>query len=105
MSPSEVDSQQAEVSREMDEAKRAAEQAELAKQRAQHMSDDGSGPLQRIVISSQSVPTSYTATAPWPTPVTSPQNPDAKYPAIGVDPNEVGPNNFTDFLLENGSYL
>jgi type IV secretion system protein VirB10 len=44
MSPSEVDSQQAELSREMDEAKRAAEQAELAKQRVQHMSDDGSGP-------------------------------------------------------------
>jgi type IV secretion system protein VirB10 len=41
MSPSEVDSQQAELSREMDEAKRAAQQAELAKQRAQHMSDDG----------------------------------------------------------------
>jgi hypothetical protein len=44
MSPSEVDSQQAELSREMDEAKRAAEQAEFAKQRVQHMSDDGSGP-------------------------------------------------------------
>ncbi len=44
MSPSEVDSQQAELSREMEEAKRAAEQAELAKQRAQHVSDDGSAP-------------------------------------------------------------
>jgi TonB-linked SusC/RagA family outer membrane protein len=35
----------------------------------------------------------------------TPQNPNAKYPAIGVNPDEVGPNNFTDFLLESGSYL
>jgi hypothetical protein len=41
-SSSEIDSQQAELSREMDEAKRAAQQAELAKQRAQHMTDDDS---------------------------------------------------------------
>jgi type IV secretion system protein VirB10 len=43
-SSSEIDSQQAELSREMEEAKRAAQQAELAKQRAQHMGDDGTGP-------------------------------------------------------------
>src|SRR6202030_916121 len=44
MSPGDVDSQQAELSREMDEAKRAAQEAELAKQRAQHnIGDDGSG--------------------------------------------------------------
>jgi hypothetical protein len=35
----------------------------------------------------------------------TPQNPDAKYPAIGVNPDQVGPNNFTDFLLEDGSYV
>jgi type IV secretion system protein VirB10 len=38
MNPSDVDSQEAELSREMEEAKRAAQQAELAKER--HMSDD-----------------------------------------------------------------
>jgi type IV secretion system protein TrbI len=38
--PMEVDSQQAELQREMQEARRAAEQAELAKQRAQHQGAD-----------------------------------------------------------------
>jgi type IV secretion system protein VirB10 len=38
--PMEVDSQQAELQREMQEARRAAEQAELAKQRAEHLSTD-----------------------------------------------------------------
>jgi type IV secretion system protein TrbI len=38
--PMEVDSQQAELQREMQEARRAAEQAELAKQRAEHLSAD-----------------------------------------------------------------
>jgi type IV secretion system protein VirB10 len=44
--PMEVDSQQAELQREMQEARRAAEQAELAKQRAEHLSGDtgSSGP-------------------------------------------------------------
>src|SRR5439155_9843639 len=32
-------------------------------------------------------------------------NPTAKYPRIGENPNQVGPNNFTDNLLEDGSYL
>jgi TonB-linked SusC/RagA family outer membrane protein len=32
-------------------------------------------------------------------------NPDAKYPRIGENPNQVGTNNFTDNLLESGSYL
>ena len=42
--PMEVDSQQAELQREMQEARRAAEQAELAKQRAEHLSaDPGTG--------------------------------------------------------------
>ena len=42
--PMEVDSQQAELQREMQEARRAAEQAELAKQRAEHLSaDPGAG--------------------------------------------------------------
>ena len=34
-----------------------------------------------------------------------PDNPDAKYPQIGENPNQVGPNNFTSNLLEDGSYL
>jgi type IV secretion system protein VirB10 len=38
--PTEVDSQQAELQREMQEARRAAEQAELAKQRAEHLTAD-----------------------------------------------------------------
>jgi type IV secretion system protein TrbI len=38
--PMEVDSQQAELQREMQEARRAAEQAELAKQRAEHQGAD-----------------------------------------------------------------
>jgi type IV secretion system protein TrbI len=44
--PMEVDSQQAELQREMQEARRAAEQAELAKRRAEHLSTDpgASGP-------------------------------------------------------------
>jgi type IV secretory pathway VirB10-like protein len=42
--PMEVDSQQAELQREMQEARRAAEQAELAKQRAEHLgADPGAG--------------------------------------------------------------
>jgi hypothetical protein len=35
----------------------------------------------------------------------TPTNPDAKYPRIGENPNQVGPNNFTDNLLEDGSYV
>ena len=35
----------------------------------------------------------------------TPQTPDAKYPRIGENPNQVGINNFTDNLLESGSYL
>ena len=35
----------------------------------------------------------------------TPSNPDATEPAIGENPNQVGPNNFTDNLLEDGSYL
>jgi TonB-linked SusC/RagA family outer membrane protein len=34
-----------------------------------------------------------------------PENPDAEYPQIGENPNQVGPNNFTSNLLEDGSYL
>jgi TonB-linked SusC/RagA family outer membrane protein len=35
----------------------------------------------------------------------SPTNPTGTEPAIGENPNQVGPNNFTDNLLEDGSYL
>lgn len=35
----------------------------------------------------------------------TPENPDAKYPALGENPNQVGTNNFTSNLLEDGSYL
>jgi TonB-linked SusC/RagA family outer membrane protein len=35
----------------------------------------------------------------------SPTNPDGTFPAIGENPNQVGTNNFTDNLLEDGSYL
>jgi TonB-linked SusC/RagA family outer membrane protein len=35
----------------------------------------------------------------------SPSNPDGTFPAIGENPNQVGTNNFTDNLLEDGSYL
>lgn len=35
----------------------------------------------------------------------TPTNTDARYPRIGENPNQVGPNNFTDNLLEDGSYL
>jgi hypothetical protein len=35
----------------------------------------------------------------------SPTNPDGKYPKVGENPNQVGTNNFTDNLLEDGSYL
>jgi TonB-linked SusC/RagA family outer membrane protein len=35
----------------------------------------------------------------------TPQNPDAKYPVIGENPDQVGPNNFTSNLLESASYL
>lgn len=34
----------------------------------------------------------------------TPQNPDAKYPAIGENPNQVGTNNYTSDLLEDGSF-
>jgi hypothetical protein len=32
-------------------------------------------------------------------------NPDGTFPAIGENPNQVGTNDFTDNLLEDGSYL
>jgi TonB-linked SusC/RagA family outer membrane protein len=35
----------------------------------------------------------------------TPTNQGAKYPRIGENPNQVGTNNFTDNLLEDGSYL
>jgi TonB-linked SusC/RagA family outer membrane protein len=35
----------------------------------------------------------------------TPENPDGAYPKIGENPNQVGPNNFTSNLLEDGSYL
>ena len=35
----------------------------------------------------------------------SPENPDAKYPRIGENPNQVGTNNFTTNLLEDGDFL
>ena len=35
----------------------------------------------------------------------TPTNTNAKYPRIGENPNQVGTNNFTDNLLEDGSYL
>jgi TonB-linked SusC/RagA family outer membrane protein len=35
----------------------------------------------------------------------SPTNTDAKYARVGENPNQVGPNNFTTNLLEDGSYL
>ncbi|MGZ8377568.1 MAG: SusC/RagA family TonB-linked outer membrane protein [Gemmatirosa sp.] len=35
----------------------------------------------------------------------TPTNQDAKYPRIGENPNQVGTNNFTSNLLEDGSYL
>jgi TonB-linked SusC/RagA family outer membrane protein len=35
----------------------------------------------------------------------TPQNPNAKFPRIGENPNQVSPNNYTDNLLEDGSYL
>jgi TonB-linked SusC/RagA family outer membrane protein len=35
----------------------------------------------------------------------TPENPNAKYPRVGENPNQVGPNNFTSNLLEDGSYL
>jgi hypothetical protein len=35
----------------------------------------------------------------------TPTHLDAKYPKIGENPNQVGTNNFTDNLLEDGSYL
>jgi TonB-linked SusC/RagA family outer membrane protein len=35
----------------------------------------------------------------------SPTNLDAKFPKIGENPNQVGTNNFTDNLLEDGSYI
>ena len=35
----------------------------------------------------------------------TPQTPDAKFPRIGENPNQVSPNNYTDNLLEDGSFL
>ena len=35
----------------------------------------------------------------------APQNTDADYPKIGENPNQVGTNNFTSNLLEDGSYI
>jgi TonB-dependent starch-binding outer membrane protein SusC len=35
----------------------------------------------------------------------TPTHTNAKYPKIGENPNQVGTNNFTDNLLEDGSYL
>jgi TonB-linked SusC/RagA family outer membrane protein len=35
----------------------------------------------------------------------TPENPNSKYPRVGENPNQVGPNNFTSNLLEDGSYL
>ena len=35
----------------------------------------------------------------------TPENRDAKYPRIGENPNQVGTNDFTDNLLDDGSYL
>jgi TonB-linked SusC/RagA family outer membrane protein len=35
----------------------------------------------------------------------TPTHQDAKYPKIGENPNQVGPNNFTSNLLEDGSYV
>jgi TonB-dependent starch-binding outer membrane protein SusC len=35
----------------------------------------------------------------------SPTNQDAKFPAIGENPNQVGTNNFTSALLEDGSFV
>lgn len=34
-----------------------------------------------------------------------PDNPNGTFPQIGENPNQVGPNNFTTNLLEDGSYL
>jgi hypothetical protein len=35
----------------------------------------------------------------------TPENPNAKFPRIRENPNQVSPNNYTDNLLEDGSYL
>ena len=35
----------------------------------------------------------------------SPENPDGRFPKIGENPNQVGPNNFTSALLEDGDFL
>ena len=35
----------------------------------------------------------------------TPENPDGRFPRIGTNPNQVGTNNFTSNLLEDGSYL
>src|SRR5207342_3163763 len=35
----------------------------------------------------------------------TPATPDAKYPKLGENPNQVGTNNFTTNLLEDGTYL
>jgi TonB-linked SusC/RagA family outer membrane protein len=35
----------------------------------------------------------------------TPETPDAKFPRLGENPNQVGTNNITDNILEDGSYL
>ncbi len=35
----------------------------------------------------------------------TPENPNARFPAIGENPNQVGTNNYTSDLLEDGSFL
>ncbi len=34
----------------------------------------------------------------------TPENPDAKFPRLGENPNQVGTNNFSDNILEDASY-
>jgi hypothetical protein len=35
----------------------------------------------------------------------TPENPNGRFPAIGENPNQVGTNNYTSDLLEDGSFL
>jgi hypothetical protein len=35
----------------------------------------------------------------------TPESPDARFPRLGENPNQVGTNNFTSNLLEDGSYI
>jgi TonB-linked SusC/RagA family outer membrane protein len=55
-------------------------------------------------IRTESSPRANIARARWEN-AWSPTNPGGTEPAIGENPNQVGPNNFTDNLLEDGSYL